>query len=68
MREEASPFEKKIDYIYVILLYCLYICFYFFLGACFPKSALISIDLFQGLLQGFQFKGSYLGSSLIDSS
>ena len=43
-------------------------CQNFFLGACFPKSALNSIDLFQGLPQDLQFKGSYLGSSVIGLS
>ena len=67
MREEASSFEKKIDYVYVILSYCLNICFlsqYFFLGNCFAKSAFNSTNLFQGLPQGLQLNGSYLGSSL----
>ena len=62
IQEEASSFEKK-KIMSVILSYCLNICFlsqYFFLGVCFGKSALNSIDLFQGLRQGVQFKGSYL--------
>ena len=66
MREEASSFEK-IDYVYVILSYCLNIWFlsqYFFLGNCFAKSAFNSTNLFQGLPQGLQLNGSYLGSSL----
>ena len=41
---------------------------YFFLGACFAKSALNSNDLFQDLSQGCQFKGSDLGPLVIESS
>ena len=58
---------KEIDYLCVILSYCLNICFlsqYFFLGNCFAKSAFNSTNLFQGLPQGLQLNGSYLGSSL----
>ena len=43
------------------------VCFlsqYFFLGNCFAKSAFNSTNLFQGLPQGLQLNGSYLGSSL----
>ena len=67
MREEASSFEKKIDYVYVILSYCLDICFlsqYFFLGNCFAKSAFNSTNLLRGLSQGLQLKGSCLDSPL----
>ena len=67
MREETSSFEKKIDHVYVILSYCLNICFlsqYFFLGTCFAKSAFNSTNIFQRLSQDLQVKGSYLGSSL----
>ena len=72
MREEASSFEK-IDYVYVILSYCLNISFlsqYFFLGNCFAKSAFNSTNLFQGLPQGLQVKGlgSSSGFSVIGSS
>ena len=64
MREEASSFEK-IDYVYVILSYCLNISFlsqYFFLRNCFAKSAFNSTSLYQDLHQGLQLK--VLGSSL----
>ena len=66
MREETSSFEKK-NYVFVILSYCLDICFlsqYFFLGTCFAKSAFISTNNFQRLSQDLQVKGSYLGYSL----
>ena len=58
---------KKIDHVYVILSYCPNIYFlsqYFFLETYFTKSAFNSINVFQGLSQGLQVKGSYLGSSL----
>ena len=58
---------KKIDHGYVILSHCLNICYfsqYFFLENCFAKLAFNSTNLFQGLPQGLQLNGSYLGSSL----
>ena len=48
--------KKKKDYVYVILSYCLIICFlsqYFFIGARFVKFVVNSIDFFQGFPQGF---------------
>ena len=58
---------KKIDYVYVILSYCLNICFlsqYFCLENCFAKSAFSSTNLFQGHPQDLQVNEAYLGSSL----
>ena len=48
--------KKKKDYVYVILSYCLIICFlyqYFFIGARFAKFVFNSIDFFQGFPEGF---------------
>ena len=59
IQDEASSFEKK-KIMSVILSYCLNICFlsqYFFLGVCFGKSALNSIDLFQVFAKVFSLKG-----------
>ena len=71
MQEEESSFEKSRLYLchtFILSQHLLLIVKIFILGACFVKSALNSIDLFRGLPHGFQFKRSYLGSSVIGSS
>ena len=64
--EVASSFEKRC-LCHTFSISCSYYLS-FFLFACFPKSALNSIDIFYDLLQNLQFKGSHSRSSLMGSS